>query len=239
MLTVEYCGELKTVAEGATFTIGREGDLAVDDNPYLHRQFLTLHQVQGLWILTNVGTQLTATVSDDSGVLDAFLSPGASLPVALAECLVSFTAGPTSYSLVILNDQPPFARVSIAANDTGETTIGATSLTPDQRRLIVALAEPRLRADGKSSVLLPSNAEAANRLGWTLTRFNRKLDNVCQKLQKIGVRGLHGGPDKLASNRRVRLVEYTVSTRLVTRTDLALLNAATAEQADGDDGADE
>ena len=109
------------------------------------------------------------------------------------------------------------------AAPSGDTTIGATSLTPDQRRLVVALAEPRLRGDGRASVVLPSNAEAAERLGWAITRFNRKLDNVCQKLSRLGVRGLHGGPDRLASNRRSRLVEYAVATRLVTKDDLVLL----------------
>jgi hypothetical protein len=230
MLSIEFCGEVHEVPTGTSFSIGREGDLAVDDNPYLHRRFLLLHEVEGLWILTNAGTQLTATVSDGSGLLDAFLAPGASLPVALSECVVAFTAGPTSYSFAILNDEPPFMRVPVAVTESGDTTIGATSLTPDQRRLIVALAEPRLRREGGASTQLPSNGDAAARLGWTITRFNRKLDNVCQKLQKIGVRGLHGGPDKLASNRRVRLVEYAVSTRLVTKADLVLLDTVTPEE---------
>ena len=61
-------------------------------------------------------------------------------------------------------------------------------------------------------------------LGWAITRFNRKLDNVCDKLDKQGVAGLRGGPGKLASNRRTRLVEYAVGTRLVTPEDLALLD---------------
>lgn len=223
-LTVDFCGELSTVEDGASLSIGREGDLEVDDNPYLHRRFLLLHQVAGMWIVSNVGSTLTATVSDGAGLLDAFLAPGASLPLTVAETVVSFTAGPTSYSLLITHDDPPFTRVPLLPTDDGETTIGATALTPDQRRMIVALAEPRLRGDGRAAVALPSNAEAARRLGWTITRFNRKLDNVCQKLQKVGVRGLHGGPERLASNRRVRLVEYAVSTRLVTRSDLALLD---------------
>ena len=40
-LRVEFCGEWYTVEEGAPFTIGRESDLTIDDNPYLHRTFLT------------------------------------------------------------------------------------------------------------------------------------------------------------------------------------------------------
>ena len=34
-----------------------------------------------------------------------------------------------------------------------------------------------------------------------------------------------GGPGKLASNRKARLVEHALSTRLVTEADLALLDA--------------
>ena len=233
-LTVNFCGETHAVDIGATFTIGREGDLEVDDNPFLHRQFLVLHQRGEIWVMSNVGTQLTATVSDEDGHMEAFLAPGASLPLVFGATHVSFTAGTTSYSLSILSSESPFVAVPVRLNDAGDTTIGATNLTPDQRRLVVALAEPRLRGDGKASVVLPSNAEVAERLGWTITRFNRKLDNVCQKLEGLGVRGLHGGPDKLASNRRSRLVEYSVATRLVTRSDLVLLDVVPeAAQVDG------
>ena len=58
-----------------------------------------------------------------------------------------------------------------------------------------------------------------------MTRFNRKLDNVCDRLARIGVGGLRGGQGRLASNRRARLVEFAVATRLVTRNDLYLLDA--------------
>jgi hypothetical protein len=57
-----------------------------------------------------------------------------------------------------------------------------------------------------------------------MTTFNRKLDNVCEKLDKIGVAGLRGGRGNLATNRRARLVEYAVAARLVTAEDLLLLD---------------
>ncbi|MBE3075508.1 MAG: hypothetical protein IMZ75_11300, partial [Actinobacteria bacterium] len=60
-----------------------------------------------------------------------------------------------------------------------------------------------------------------------VTRFNRKLDNVCQKLADAGNRGLHGGIGNLASNRKSRLVEHALSTRLVTARDLVLLDDGT------------
>ena len=80
-------------------------------------------------------------------------------------------------------------------------------------------------ADELQVLPAPSSVSlAAARLGWTLPTFNRKLDNVCDKLDKFGVSGLRGGRNKLASNRRARLVEYAISTRLVTPEDLDTLD---------------
>lgn len=222
--TIEFCGE-STSVDHAPFTIGRDADLVIeDDNRFLHRQFLSLSSSQGVWLLANVGTQLTATVSDPDGRLEAFLSPGAVLPLVFDETLVRFTAGPTAYEFSISLSDPAFMATQVDENDTGDTTVGRTVMTPDQLRLILALAEPTLLGQARRGTALPSSGEAAQRLGWTTTKFNRKLDNVCQKLAAQGVRGLHGEPGRLASNRRARLVEYSLATRLVTRDDLTLID---------------
>ena len=224
--TIEFCGEINTVAH-QPFTVGRDADLVVDDdNRFLHRHFLALSAQQGVWLLANVGTQLTATVSDTAGRLEAFLAPGAVLPLVFDETVVRFTAGPTTYELTIALPDPAFVASDVDQNEQGDTTIGRVVMTPDQLRLVLALAEPALTGSGRSGSTLPSSGEAAQRLGWTATKFNRKLDNVCQKLAAQGVRGLHGGPGRLASNRRARLVEYAVAVRLVTRDDLGLLDTA-------------
>lgn len=73
--------------------------------------------------------------------------------------------------------------------------------------------------------LVPSSADAATRLGWGRTRFNRKIDNVCGKLARVGVAGLRGDSGKLATNRRARLVEHAVTSHLVTSDDLPLLDS--------------
>ena len=111
----------------------------------------------------------------------------------------------------------------------GTVTIGRVQLTPDQKLLIIALCENVLRRGDRGAGHVPQSGAAAARLGWTVTKFNRKLDNVCQKLQRLGVRGLHGDADRLASNRRSRLVEYAVATRLVSRADLAMLDLPLSE----------
>jgi len=222
-LTVDYCGERYSVESEQVFTIGREADLVVDDNPYLHRQFLTVTEENDLPMLANVGNRLGATVVDEESTLEAFLGPGAVIPLVFPRIRVSFTAGSTSYEFVIENDDPSFRLPSSAGDSIGETTLGPAKLTPDQKLLIIAIAAPTLRGESRSGAAIPSSADAARLLDWTITKFNRKLDNVCQKFAKAGVQQLHGGPGYLASGRRARLVEYAVATRLVTADDLGLL----------------
>jgi hypothetical protein len=227
-VSVDFCGEIFPVVPGEPLVIGREGVLAIDDNPYLHRRFLQVSDHDTLWWLTNIGSALTATVADERGMMQAWLAPGARLPLVFDKTIVWFTAGPTTYELDILLQQPPFVQVADESTQSGSTTIGRITFTPDQRLLVLALAESVLRRRGaRGAGTIPSSADAARRLGWTLTKFNRKLDNVCDKLTRAGIRGLHGGPEKLAVNRRARLVEYALAARLVEREDLDLLDHVT------------
>jgi hypothetical protein len=210
---------------GLEFVVGREGDLAIDDNPYLHRRFLVIRENDGIWWLSNTGSTLAATVADRAGLMQAWLAPGGSLPLVFPESVVIFTAGPTTYELEIELREPTFAPTDVIEDVSGTTTIGRISLSASQRLLVLALAEPLLRAGALSVGSLPTSAVAAERLGWPLTTFNRKLDHICQKLAASGVKGLHGATDKLAMNRRARLVEYAVAARIVTVDDLVMLES--------------
>lgn len=225
-LTIDFCGEVYRLAPGQPFVIGREGTLTIEDNPYLHRRFLQIEDRDSLWWLANIGSALTATVADDQGLLQAWLSPGAQLPLVFDHTVVWFTAGPTTYEFDIVQNQSPFVQVAPDRPrlEAGAMTIGRISFTPDQKLLILALAEDVLRRGARGAGAVPTSADAAARLGWTLTKFNRKLDNVCQKLAQAGIRGLHGRSDKLAVNRRARLVEYALAARLVDKEDLVLLD---------------
>ncbi|WP_374939553.1 hypothetical protein [Leifsonia shinshuensis] len=234
-LTVEFCGEEYPVAADAEFGIGREADLSIDDNPYLHRRFLSISNDFGMWWLNNVGTLLTATVTDASGTMQAWLAPGAKLPIVFQTLHVMFSAGATTYDFTISSDADYF-NTSVAVDGTGgSTTVLPVTLTTSQRQLIVALAEGVLTQSLPGRGSIPSSAEAAERLGWSMTTFNRKLDNVCDKLDRLGVAGLRGGRGKLATNRRARLVEYAVTTRLVGIEDLPLLDAAAGPADSGSD----
>lgn len=223
-LTVDFLGEVYHPDPEVPFTIGREADLVVDDqNAFLHRQFLSVTRASGLWWLNNVGTQLTATVSHDEGRVQAWLAPGASLPLVFTHTVVWFTAGSTTYEFELHLAESLLTPLEAESAPDGSATIGRVTLTPEQKLLVVALCEDVLRRGDRGAGSVPQSAVAAARLGWPVTKFNRKLDAVCAKLADQGVRGLHGGPAKLATSRKARLVEYAMASRIVTSDDLELL----------------
>ena len=221
---IEFCGEWFDVDPTTGFGVGREADLTIDDNPYLHRVFLRVYEDFGLWWLANVGTLLSATVSDGTGQVQAWLAPGAKLPIVFQKMHVMFSAGSTTYDLSIHTDEDYFNTGVAASTNGGSTTIMPVTLTSSQRLLIVALAENVLRQSVPGRGSIPTSTDAAARIGWSMTTFNRKLDNVCEKLDKIGVQGLRGGPGALATHRRARLVEYAVASHLISIDDLSLLD---------------
>ncbi|MFT4158068.1 MAG: hypothetical protein QM630_09130 [Microbacterium sp.] len=229
-VTVEFSGEYFPIERGGRFVVGREGDLELDDNLFLHRHFLEISDADGLWWLSNVGTRLTATVTDSAGGMQARLAPGSRIPLVFECTTVVFSAGPTTYELAVHAAEPTFRPTLREHDGSGAATIGDVPLTLSQKLLILALAEPQLRRDGTGMSEIPSSAKAAERLGWTATRFNRKLDNVCEKLDRIGVPGMRGGQQRLATNRRARLVEHVIASRTVTKDDLPLLDADHADK---------
>lgn len=223
---VEFCGESHSLVAGEVFTIGREGDLVIDDNPFLHRSFLQLKTIDGLWWLANVGAQVAATVASSGSSFHAWLAPGSSIPLVFPSTTLRFTAGPTTYEIDIVMDEAPYESVNWHAETglEGTTTKILVDLTPEQLRLVLALCEPCLLSGGAGVAHIPTSAQAAERLGWTLTKFNRKLDAICDKLDRRGLRGLRGDSERLAVNRRAGLVELALSTQMVRIEDLAFLD---------------
>lgn len=222
---VEFCGEWFDVDPLESFTIGREGSLAIDDNPYLHRRFLAITHRDGIWWMVNLGRQIAATVSDHGGMFQAWLAPGAHLPIVFESLTVRFTAGPTAYAMTIHLSPAPFVANDLGTVEAASTTLGGVVLEGEHLLLVLALAEPLLRDPGGGRVAVPTSAAAAARLGWPVTKFNRKLDHICQRLKKVGVQGLHGDVAALAADRKARLVEYALATRSITKDDLVALDA--------------
>ena len=93
-------------------------------------------------------------------------------------------------------------------------------MAADARRL-----QQQALAVGARGDELPANRAVARRLGWSITKFNRKLDNLCNRFAKLGVGGLRGSIDQLATDRRRRLVDHAVESGLIDRSQLVLLPA--------------
>jgi hypothetical protein len=223
-VTIDYCGEEYSADPDQRFAIGREGDLVLDaDNPFLHRAFLVVYYQSSLWWLENVGSQLSATVADGLGTFQAWLAPGAWLPLVFEDTVIWFTAGPTTYEFDIAVSDVPFERLPISEATDGQVTLGPVSLTGEQKLLLVALCEDLLSRRKVGAGAVPQSAQVARRLAWPVTKFNRKLDLICEKFTEAGVRGLRGDVVGAASSRKARLIEYAMAARIVTTDDLTLL----------------
>jgi hypothetical protein len=226
-LRVEYCGEWFDLRPGEVLTVGRDADLVIDENPDLDARLLEIFDENGLWWISSTAVSHTVQVSDPSGRVSTELAPGDRVPVVFAPAHVVFAAGRTTYEFTVHGELPYSAAATSA--ELRPDRVELPRLTSAQRLLLVVLCEPSLRRPSHARGQFPTSAEAAMRLGWSLTAFNRKLDNVCDRLDRAGVAGLRGGRGNLATRRRVRLIEYALTARLVTMDDLALLPDATTD----------
>ena len=228
-LVLEFLGSAHEVEPGDELTFGRHGDVVIDDNRHLHRILGRLAHREGAWWIGNVGSAIPMQVADGDGSSFTRLAPGASVPLSFAWTKVSFEAGGCSYELDIrIEPVAPSLDGGVDLDDDfSEATATALSLplSPDQRLLLVALAERRFRPIGTDDSL-PTNRQVAHQFGWTITKFNRKLDSVCRKFARAGVRGLQGTNDGVARDRRQRLVDYVVDSGIIDGGDLDALDAA-------------
>jgi len=221
-LELEYLGQMVRLLPGEELRFGRTADLVIDDNPFMHRVVGRFVFREGVWWLQNHGRTLFLELWDAhrGTVLEA--GPGQQVPVTGHDFAVRFTAGPTSYELTGSREGDEL-RVDEDGVAVGTATIdfGTVPLSPEQHLLIVALYESRLRLG-----TIEGNAVVASRLGWTANKFNRKLDAVCDKFTRAGVRGLKGRPGDLAEGRRDALVAHALRVGLVSPNDLTLLRGA-------------
>lgn len=229
-LVVEFLGDEHVLSPDQTLTFGRSADLVIDDNRYLHRLVGRFAWANGLWWLVNTGSSMALRLADADSPSYTRLAPGNSVALSYESARLTFEAGGSKYELgVELLSDPPVPDLDEVtddgAGDVGERTTLATELplNVEQRQLLVALAAPVLRS-GTADTEPATNRQIASQLGWTITKFNRKLDGLCKKFADAGVSGLRGSTDLLARDRRVRLVEHVVDAGVVRTDDLALLD---------------
>ena len=108
-------------------------------------------------------------------------------------CTSMFSAGPTTYDFTVHVEDDFFRRSTVNG------AAGGRPRSPGDFTDATSAADRRPgrgRADavGAGSRHHPDVLGRGRRpAGWSMTTFNRKLDNVCDKLDKLGVAGLRGG----------------------------------------------
>jgi len=206
-LTVRFVGEEYRPLRELIF--GRDAELALDDNSYLHRQAGRFRRRDGTWWLENLGKRLRLTmVSADGSVID--LNPGSSSPLLGASGEVSLTAGPTRYEIEYHLEWAQLAwEVTSPISPKGSDTITfGPILTPRELDFVVVLAQGRLT--GRLGAL-PSHEEIADTWGVS----PKTVDNTLQRL-RAKLRNNNVGYVQSTET----MVEYLVTQGLVTLADL-------------------
>ncbi len=225
-LIVEFIGDERVLAPDESLTFGRAADLVIDDNRYLHRVLGRFSCANGVWWLSNLGSSIPLTVSDTASPSFSRVAPGASMALSYESSTITFEAGGSNYEIAVdVADGGPIDAGDSTTGWSDEVTTTASSLplSAEQHLLLVALAEAQLR-DSAAAIELGTNRQIAHRLGWTITKFNRKLDGLCVKFAAAGVSGLRGSSDQLARDRRLRLVDHAVNAGVVVADHLTLLD---------------
>lgn len=230
-LVLQFGDRREEIPAGSTFVLGRSADLSFDENQYVHRRFLEIEQREGIWRLTNVGSGLTASVASADGMAQSWLAPGASMPLVFATTVVMFTAGSTTYEFSLTAESPFYEVSTLWSQPSGGAGV-ADLLSPMQRILLTALAEPMLRLNVPGAAELPDLDQAAHRLRWSFEKLERRVGSLCDKFSRRGIRGLQRDAEgRLPDSARSRLVEHAVGARIVTADDLELLDAFIAQDA--------
>ena len=207
----------------------------IDENRYLHRLIGRFTWANGMWWLVNTGSSIALRLADARGPSYAKVAPGATVPLAYETAVLTFEAGGRPYELhlELLVDTPWFGVDPVDGGRRSPAT-PSTSRRPRRRarsRSTTSNGCCSSRCASRGSTIrrrtsCPTNRQIAARLGWTITKYNRKLDWLCQKYASAGVSGLRGSSDLLARDRRVRLVEHALDTGVVTAADLSRLPGA-------------
>ncbi|WP_353107942.1 hypothetical protein [Gordonia sp. (in: high G+C Gram-positive bacteria)] len=219
----DLVGTIVPLSRERVTTVGREGDLSFPDNEHLHRRLLAVYWRRDAWWIENVGTWIPVRYSAQGVALSSLLEVGRSVRLSAQETAVVFRAGKTEYEIAVrIPELGPAERTTLPP-PIGVETVGPDSLNDDQTLMLLALCEPLLKNPGVGIDKISSMKEVELRLGWTPSRLRRKLDYLCEKLTEAGIDGLISEDGVPASNRRIVLCEWAMSTRVITAKGLALL----------------
>lgn len=224
-LRVQFGAKHFEVGSDQALTFGSSGMVRVGVAPEVPSIVGRVHhRNDGCWWVVNSSSAIGLVIDDKATTSRLSLAPGAMCPVPFSEAHVRFRVGSVSHQFSVTTPNAGGASDGEVESVPVRPSNVRNSLNEDQVLLLVGLAEPRLRQFAGPDAVPPTNREVAHRLGWTVTKYNRKLDHLCQKLDRIGVHGLKGCIGQAAGYRKITLVDYVITAGVIVPEDLALLD---------------
>lgn len=209
-LALEFAGETLRAERSVTF--GRDADLELDSNPFLHRQAGAFVRDGDAWWVHNTGSKLYLTVVARDGT-KAELPPGTRHALVGGSGFVRVVAGRSTYEINyrLATERPPPAHAPVLGPpDDGTLTVQVDlALTPREVDFLVTFARPVLLGSAEP---LPTYAEVA--AVWAVSP--KTLDNSLQSIKR-----------KFRAAKLVRdqgldtVVQVAIQHSLITRDDLA------------------
>jgi len=226
------------IDESGELTFGRQPRQSLDpaprpvrmvvdpDNLQLHRDLGRVSFRDGGWWLANTGSRVVLKLRKPDRDEDMIVEPelGTDLPNGVST--LGFVAGRAHYAICIeISDLPRSAEdAADLTPPSGVTTVkpgDRVVLTVAQRRVLVLMCEPCLRATGGQVWSVPGNQELADRLGIKEGTIERHVGDLYERFSADNVPGLLRVSGQPVSERRRKLVEFAVRAGHVTRFDLA------------------
>jgi len=202
---------------GERFTFGRAASCTVQldpDDPAISRLAGVIERDGEVWFLINRSGRRALTMVDRFG-LRSVLAPGSRAAVEGRVRVI--VDGADSHEL-ILHGPPPTSQPEPAEATGSPTAAGDGVIVNDHdRRALVALFAGYLQEGERYDPSPKSYAGAAARLGWPRTTLVKRIEYLRSRLARAGVPNMHGW------NALSALAEYALTTRLITKEDLRLL----------------
>jgi hypothetical protein len=217
-LVVVAAGDTHRVEPGEPFTFGRAATCTVcldPDDPAISRVAGEVSLSGDVWFVTNRSRSRQFAVVDRFG-LRHVLGPGQRDPVE-GRIRVIVDGAHGSHELVFSGPLP--AETEPEALSGQPTSAGDGVLINDaDRRALVALFAGYLHEGPRYDPAPKSYAAAAARLGWPRTTLVKRIEYLRTRLSAAGVPHMQGW------NALSALAEYALTTGLITRDDLQLLD---------------
>lgn len=216
-LVVTVDGVRREIAADSSFSFGRASGCTVcldPDDPAISRLAGEIERAGDVWLVVNRSRSRQFAVVDQYG-LRRVLGPGQREPVD-GRVRVIVDGANASHELIV--EGPP-AGIVAADDATGlPTSAGHGVIINDaDRHALVALFAGYLQEGPRYDPNPKSYAAAAARLGWPRTTLVKRIEYLRTRLANAGVPNMQGW------NALSSLAEYALTTGMITREDLRLI----------------